>query len=124
MSTVVADLKTALDPLVADAVYRDDAPDEAALPYVVLLDDIDDGVSLRGDGVALGWAKLVQVDVWQASDAEDDTLVPAVIDALDGLALDRTAGRLRCRVESSARVPEPEVGFVHQAITVRCLHLG
>lgn len=122
MSTTVADLKAALDGILD--VYRDGAPDETALPYAVILDDIDDGVVLRGDGLALGWAKLVQVDVWQAASSEDDTLVPSVIDALDGLVLDRSEGRLRCRVESSIRVPEPELGFVHQAITVRCLHLG
>ena len=123
MSTTVADLRAIVGPLIAGAVYRDVAPDEAALTFVVLLDDIEDGPLLHGDGRALAWSRLVQVDVWQAAEDEDDSLVPSIVEALDGAALARAEGRLRCRVESSIRAPEPDLGLVHQAITVRAFYL-
>ena len=122
--TALPEVKTALDPLFDNRVYRDFAPeieDEGpSLPYATIALDLDRTTALPGDGGRLATAETMQVDVWQYLADEDDTIVEDVVDALSGLQM--AAPFLAVRVDSTARlVDEDEI--VHHAVTLRTVRL-
>jgi len=122
--TLVADLKAILEALgsLTDVYRQDWTPDDAVAPYATILDPISEAQALSGDSRTQGWRRLAQVDIWQARDAEDDSLVDAVVDAIDGA--EATSG-LRLRVQSTVKVPSEveEDTWVHHAVTVSMARL-
>lgn len=129
MSTLVADVKAALDGLVGSRVYRDAPPDTNAdgtggpdLPFVVVLADVNRTRALYGDGAVMATVEVAQVDLWQDADDEDDALIESAVAAINGLA--GTDGRMSVQIDAVNRFgAEPvgdDAGLVHHAITVRC----
>lgn len=115
--TILAQVKALLDPVdPLTEVYRAGwVPDDAALPYAVILDPISNAPALHGDARTLARRRLVQVDLWQAEANEDDSVVDDVIAALDGKRI--TAGRIL--VQDSVLVPdETDADVVHHALTL------
>lgn len=98
-------------------VYREGHDLEGAtLPYLTVFDPVSETPGLRGDATTLGRFRDTQVDLWQDVTAEDDTLVAAVRDALDGAK----AMGARVTVTQTIRVPEPvDSGLAHHAFTAR-----
>jgi len=123
--TVTAHLKDAVDALVGDRVYRDEAPEfpdgGPTLPFITIQPDLSRSAGLSGDGRTVATSELFQVDLWQAQDAEDDNLIGAVIDALDSVQL--PAPHVRARVNSTVRLVEPG-GIIHYAVTVRTVSIA
>lgn len=118
-----ASLKAAVDPFVGNRVYRDNVPDLPAgitFPCSSILEDVARARALTGDGRTMAMREVWQVDLWQTEDTEDDSLLPAVIDAIDGLAL--AAPKLRVQVDGVQRLVDEEK-IVHHAITVRTTSL-
>jgi hypothetical protein len=113
------------------AVYRDAAPNDrpAPLPYITVSEAValtPDADGDSGDQTTRHTVtEIAQVDVWQTwrtsqgSVAEDYTLPPSVLRALDGASLPNAPGRVYgCRVTSMVRLLEPDTNVVHHAVTV------
>lgn len=122
-------------PGIGTGVYRDFAADPAIYPYIVVLEQISDIPQLKGDGQVLFRMQMAQVDLWQsmaavaptdtrpAIPAEDDTILPALVAALDSAALVPNPQLvLRCRVADVQRVPDPVDKVIHQALTLHISH--
>jgi hypothetical protein len=107
-------------------VFRDAAPDGVTFPYCTYLDPLSTIPRTLGDGVVLTRETQVQWSLWQRVRDEDDTLVPALVDAIEGAALVNDSGRKlwRARVSSVIRIPDPESQYVHHALTVAVRHAG
>lgn len=121
MNRMAQGIKDLLDPILGqDRVWSDRLPDGTELPAAAILPDIGSAAALQGDAQTKAWRDLGQVDVWQAYQDEDDTIVREVVNALDGAELD---GRHRLRVTSADRVPDPDLTLVHHAITVSSARL-
>jgi hypothetical protein len=121
--TVVADLIAVLQPKIA--AHRDSAPVTAELPYAVVgAAPLPETPALRGDGRHTTTQLPQQIDVYQSRAAEDDTLVPAIINLLDGVVLE--SSHRVCQFEYKLRAPLlPEEGnIVRDAITVRLMGRG
>lgn len=93
-------------------------PDDAALPYASFLDPIADVPALSGDARTLARRRTVQVDVWTDEGVAADTIIDAVVAALDGAEV---PSGIRLRVIDVVLVPGPEAeeDIVHHAITVQ-----
>jgi hypothetical protein len=110
-------------PFVGGNVYRWNAPDAAVEPYVVLIPDMADPPSLKGDQKVLARTRMLQVDLWETYDAEDDDLLMALCQLLDGVKLTCGTDVLRCRVNDSVKLPDDEHRQVHSAITLHVTYL-
>ena len=116
--TLLAEVKALLDPIdPLAAVYRAGwVPEGAAFPYATILDPISNAVALQGDARTLGRRRLLQVNLWQDREAEDDSVLDAVVAALDGTALE-SGGRLRV-LDANVIPDEGDGDVVHHALTV------
>lgn len=113
--TVRSELKAVLDPIFGARVYKDRAPAKVALPYAVIVDLNPTSAVTSGDSQVTAWRHDAQVDVWQAWNTEDETLVLRVMDAVDGA--DSTVG-MAYGVTGSARVPEVDAALTRHTIFV------
>lgn len=109
------------------AVYRDQAPNGAAKPYVTVVEAlvvVPDGVSTAYTD--RGVIETAQVSVWQqwkdpATGAltESPSLAAAVVSALDGAVLATHPQHVYgCRVADHRRLLEQENNVVHHPITL------
>lgn len=120
--TLFADVKTILDPLVSNRVYRDRRPSAATMPFVTIDPDISVGRVINGDGNTRFARVLYQVNLWQRADDESDALPASIVAALDGGAA--TEGRRGLRVDSVVRLVDEvsdEDRLVHHAITIAAI---
>lgn len=110
--TVRSEVLVALDSVTALAKrnYADRAPENEPRPYTVVLDHVGQSPQLKGDSRTMARRRLLQVDLWQDSAADDATLATTLENVLDGLRM--TAG-LRLAVTDSRRIPEPNFGLSH-----------
>lgn len=129
MSTMTADVKALISGLSGDPfgsrVFRDDlVPEDAALPYVSVIEDLSTIPTNRGDRAAMAWAVTGQVDLWippPTSAADRNlTLAEEVLDVLDGAR----AGGWLIEVQGANRIPSddgdlPTDPSTHLAITIR-----
>lgn len=116
--TIGGEVKALLDEVEGiTAVYRRAwVPEDAQFPYASFLDPVSVSVGLAGDARTLKRRTLIQVDLWQKEAEEDDGLLDAVMDAIDGASI--TSGRVR--VQDATLVPEESADsdIVHHALTV------
>lgn len=112
-----SEIRAALDGVAAlgNRNYADEAPEEESFPYTTIRIQDDQQPALQGDARTSWWRWRGQVDLWQRSAAEDQAVVDAAVNALDGIRLTSGTG-LRLRVASVPRVPEPRSDVVHHAI--------
>lgn len=113
------------------AVYRDQAPTDAAYPHVTVSERIGLSTELDGDtgdnNASQGVNELVQVDVWQRwrnpdtnAIEESYTIPDALVDLLHGTRLpDAPTKVYGVTVDSSVRLFEPDDNTVHHSITAR-----
>lgn len=112
----VKELTAAVDVLGGRVFREGDDVEGAEFPYLTVLDPVLEQPGLRGDASTLGRNRQIDVNVWQARADEDDALVDAVRDALDGAKAN--GGRLT--VIQTVRVPQPPAEPVtHHTCTVR-----
>lgn len=113
--TIRADVVALIDPFLEGRVAADDEPRGGmAFPYALVMDHLSEGPALRGDRRAMAWRRTVQVSVFQTQAEEDPDILDAILDALDGATI---TGAMHLSVTGSTRVPDPEPGTVHHAIT-------
>lgn len=122
----IADLIEA-DGVVNARVWADDAPQGATKPYVTITDAVATGPGLRGDGRNLMLVRQVQVDLWEALDAEDPAVTRRLWAALDGQRVWFTvagagATATRLIVEAAPRLPETSNNIAHRAFTLALRH--
>jgi hypothetical protein len=117
VATVVADILAITDPVLPNG-HRDLAEDKTPYPLLQVQADIYPSVKIRaGDGRGLSWRHTHQIDVYQHRDAEDDTLVPALVVVLEGAT--GTAGRRAFHVLSQQRTidyDDDQTDLVHVVI--------
>lgn len=97
--------------------FADERPEGEALPHTVVLDAITFNNQLLGDGRVMYWRHIAQVDLWEDAAAASQTTRDAVVAALDGQPV---TGSMKLRVESAARVYEPDRRLAHTVISVAC----
>lgn len=111
--TLRADIKAILDPLLGERVYKDRAPARVQVPYAVVTDSDPTSAALKGDRAVIAWRHDGTVDLWQAWNTDDETLVLQVIAALDGA---RISSGMHLAVQGSARTPEVDASLTHHTI--------
>lgn len=113
--TIRADIVALVDPFVDNRVSADnEARGGMEFPYILVLDHLTENPALRGDRRAMAWRRMIQVDLFETLADEDPDLLDAVLNALDGAAI---TGAMHLSVNGSTRVPDPDPGTVHHAIT-------
>ena len=86
-------------------------PDDAGLPFASFLDPISDVPALQGDSRTLARRRTVQVDIFSDEATAVDTIIDAVVDAIDGVS---TTSGLRLRVTDVSLIPGPEARGGHR----------
>ncbi|MBK9181413.1 MAG: hypothetical protein IPM45_18025 [Acidimicrobiales bacterium] len=127
-TTTAGALKAAIDAaLVGCPVYRDAAPEAAALPYVVVHEGISIVPALSGDHEADPVvSEQAQIDVWQRwrdpttnAPAENVALPRAVARAVHAARLSAHPQHAwGSRLAGSVRFVERDTNLVHHALTV------
>jgi hypothetical protein len=119
MIRATTDIKAALMPITAlgGRIGLTDKREDEEYPNVSMVPDVTVAPGLRGDQRTLASIHQGQVDLWQASEDEDDDLRDAVLAAIDGLKMTASAGLLRLQVTSWTRLDDPDFDVVHHAIT-------
>jgi hypothetical protein len=113
--TVRSEVVALLDPVFGGRVASDVSPAGGlARPYARVRDEVSEAPRMRGDGRTKAWARLVQVDVYEDLATADGSKVDQAVSALEGVAL---AAAMRVYVQSRVRLPTPEAGVVHTALT-------
>lgn len=112
--------------IVSGRVFRDRAPDGCTFPYVTFTDPLSLVPDLSGDGAVLMRERQVSFDLWQKVREEDDQLLVALADAVDGVWVDLGDGRkaVRTRMTSLQRLSDPDALVVHHALTLTVKHQG
>lgn len=130
-ATTAGALKACIEGLsLSLTAFRDQAPADATLPYVVVHEGVSRSREAHGDqgdpNAHRAVTELVQVDLWQAwrnedgSLAESYTLAEALVAGIDGAPLATAPKRVYgCTVDGSVRLVERDENLVHEAITVR-----
>lgn len=116
--TVRAEVIRLLDgvSILGGRAFADERPEAEPLPHAVVLDAIAVAPALAGDGRAMFWGHLVQVDLWEDAAVASQVTSDAVVAALNGVPIN---GSLRLKVESANRVYEPDQRLAHVVIQVR-----
>lgn len=116
--TVRAEIIHLLDgvSMLGGRAFADERPEAEPLPHAVVLDAISVTPALAGDGRAMYWGQLVQVDLWEDAAAASQVTSDAVVSVLNGVPI---SGSLRLKVESANRVYEGDRRLAHTVIQVR-----
>ena len=111
-------IKAALEPIpeLGGRIGLDDKAEDELYPNVTMVPDVNVLPGLVGDSVTLAHSRTCQVDLWQEREDEDDDLMWAVHNAVDGLKLTGTG--LRLKVTQWARLVDPDYGVIHHAFTL------
>lgn len=111
-------IKAALEPIteLGGRIGLDDKAEDEVYPNVTMVPDVSSLPGLTGDQRTMAYARTCQVDLWQAREDEDDDLMWAVHNALDGLKLTGTG--LRLKMVQWARLGDPDFGVIHHAFTM------
>ena len=127
MASVAAAVRTAIVNAnitgVTTKVFRDQAPDSTAYPFVTLDDDVSRQPALEGDAVVLARQKIMWVNLWQVVSAEDVDLIEDLLAAVDGATLtgaDKTI--LKCKVQDVSRATDPSEQVCRSWLTVNITH--
>ena len=112
--------------IVGQRVYRDLAPEDADMPFVVFYENIARSRELVGDGNSTFAVKqMAQVSLFQLADNENDSLVADLVSSLDNADLTGSDKRvLSCCVENVARLYHEEDETVNQAITLNITYIA
>ena len=113
--TIRSDVVALLDPLLDERVSADNLPRGGMeFPYALVRDHLTENPALKGDRRAMAWRRTIQVSLFQTQADEDPDLLDSVLDVLDGATI---VGAMHLAVTGSTRVPDPDPGVVHHAIT-------
>jgi hypothetical protein len=102
-------------------VFLDEAPVETIPPYITYNDNVSTTPELDGDAMTVYLKGRKQFNLWQKTDAEDDTILPALVAALNGMLVrtDNDPFTSVVKVESVTRIEEPlDTGLIHHEVTV------
>lgn len=124
---VVALIRAADTAIANDQLYLDQAPTDVTAPYMTYNDAISITPALKGDAKVIMMGQQMQINLWQAVNDEDPTLLSALVGALDGaqLNIDGSDQRPKVAVTSIVRLDEPyDERLVHHAITIEVIHLS
>jgi len=108
---------------VTTKVFRDEAPDSTAYPFVTLDDDVSRQPILEGDGVVTMREKVMWINLWQVTSAEDVDLIEDLLAAVDGATLtgaNKTI--LKCKVQDVSRATDPSEQVCRSWLTVNITH--
>lgn len=116
---IPTDIKAALVgiPALGGRIALDAKRENEVYPNVTMVPDVSATPALKGDQRTLARNRQGQVDLWQTRVDEDDALLSAVVAAIDGLAMTRSAGLLRLQVADWQRLVDPDFDVIHHAIT-------
>ena len=127
MASVAAAVRTAIVNAnisgVTTKVFRDEAPDSTAYPFVTLDDDVSRQPILEGDGVVTMREKVMWINLWQVTSAEDVDLIEDLLAAVDGATLtgaNKTI--LKCKVQDVSRATDPSEQVCRSWLTVNITH--
>lgn len=107
-------------------VYRDEAPEGAALPRIVVIEGLFESPRQHGDMVVSAVDETIQVDLWQQwrhpttnAVVENYRLADQLKNALHGrsIALDNAGHVYGLQFVSVVRLVEREQNLVHHAFT-------
>ena len=108
---------------VTTKVFRDEAPDSTAYPFVTLDDDVSREPVLEGDAAVIARQKVMFINLWQVTSAEDVDLIEALLVAVDGATLtgaNKTI--LKCKVQDVSRATDPSEQVCRSWLTVNITH--
>ena len=108
---------------VTTKVFRDEAPDSTAYPFVTLDDDVSREPVLEGDGAVTMRQKVMWVNLWQVTSGEDVDLIEDLLAAVDGATLtgaNKTI--LKCTVQDVSRATDPSEQVCRSWLTVNITH--
>jgi hypothetical protein len=108
---------------VTTKVYRDQAPDSTTYPFVTLDDDVSREPVLEGDAAVTVRRKVMWINLWQVTSAEDVDLIEDLLAAVDGATLtgaDKTI--LKCKVQDVSRATDPSEQVCRSWLTVNITH--
>lgn len=100
--------------------YADEKPVGETLPNTVVMEGVSQNPALSGDSRTTAWAHILQVDLWEDAVVASETSRDLVINALDGAQIN---GAFHLKVDSVARLYDPEPRLAHTAITLRTVKL-
>ena len=108
---------------VTTKVFRDEAPDSTTYPFVTLDDDVSREPVLEGDAAVTVRRKVMWINLWQVTSAEDVDLIEDLLAAVDGATLtgaDKTI--LKCKVQDVSRATDPSEQVCRSWLTVNITH--
>lgn len=108
---------------VTTKVFRDQAPDSTTYPFVTLDDDVSREPVLEGDAAVTVRRKVMWINLWQVTSAEDVDLIEDLLAAVDGATLtgaDKTI--LKCKVQDVSRATDPSEQVCRSWLTVNITH--